>query len=150
MLLAKLHKNKIVSVCPKSCHKVIEKCTSNDKCNKTWQNYITGCSEVTRWNGNSTQPTCTNTCKRLINELVSNPISRSLKCCVCDERDKEDRMSCALKRQNIERVCKVKLSSSDECQKNKKECNDTRRKENNVDRRGKIYYLDSYRLSYQL
>ena len=49
-------------------------------------------------------------------------------------------MRCALRKRNIERVCNVTMDSSGECQRNREECNDTRRMESNVNREGRGMY----------
>ena len=120
------------------------KCRSDAKCSEILQKHLTSCSTVRSWNGTrSTQPVCTSACKGSINELLGNPIGRSMKCCVCDQTDRDKRMLCGLRKRNIERACNVALDRSDECQENRKECNDTRRREDSVTRGGKYQILGS-------
>ena len=110
-------------------------------CSTILENYSSNCSEVRSWNGSrSTRPTCTRVCRRRINELLANPITRSLKCCRCNGTNRYERMRCALRKRNIERVCNVTMDSSGECQRNREECNDTRRMESNVNREGRGMY----------
>ena len=125
----------VFPVCPKSCSKVIEKCMDDAKCNETWVNYYTNCEEVISWNGNrSAQPTCSMECKGWLNKLMANPISKSLRCCMCDATDREKRTKCTSQKRNIERLCNMRMNSSDECQRNARECNNERRGESSVDR----------------
>ena len=123
-------------VCPRSCDKVLEKCEDDKKCSMLLENYRNNCTDVISWNGISTQPVCTEMCKRQIKEVLANPISRSLKCCMCNQTTRDHGMACS-QRRVIESLCNITLGSSEECQKNNKECNDSRRRENNVPRRGR-------------
>ena len=101
------------------------------------ENYRAECAEVKSWNGTSAQPTCTDLCKRWIYELQAHPISGSIRCCMCDQRSRNDRMECLRTRRNIVTVCNISLDNSDECQRNSRECNETRRRENSVATRGR-------------
>ena len=81
------------------------------------------CRNVFKWNTSSLAlPMCTEECKNSLNELEADPIGRHLKCCRCNNDDKQ----CADERRNIGFFCDVDLNNAKECQNDRMMCNNTR------------------------
>jgi len=71
---------------------------NDTKCTETWVNFNAACREVNLWDGNSSMPTCTDECKKAIDKLEQNFISKHIKCCECgDEEHMAETMMCSLK-----------------------------------------------------
>lgn len=104
------------------------------------ENFIADCAEVRSWNGTSPKPVCSDLCKRWIYEIQAHPITVPMRCCVCNQTNTKDRMGCLRTRRNIVNVCNISLDNSDVCQRNRRECDEMRRRENNVARRGEFIY----------
>lgn len=127
-----------------------KQCTSDTNCDKILEAYSKECENVINWDGNSTRPNCTDECKQWIQIRERNPITKHLKCCVCDE---DDEMDCAMKKRNIEALCGVMLDSSDECQNKNKSCKDIRAKEDYAGimcRIAVVHYNYYYYIAYQM
>ena len=113
-------------------------CTNDTDCNMIWNKYKIHCNRVILWDHNTTMPTCTDQCKKRIEELENNPIGKYMKCCGCDQENEEEKMDCITERQNVAIVCDVDFNHVNNCHNNLELCvNDTFEKHENSDRLGR-------------
>ena len=130
----------LIVVCSYSCDEVRSVCTNDTDCNIIWNKYKTYCTGVILWNHNTTMPTCTDQCKKRIEELENNPIGKYMKCCGCDQENEEEKMDCISERQNVAIVCDVDFNHVNNCHNNLSVelcVNDTFEKHENSDRLGR-------------
>ena len=97
-------------------------CTNDTDCNMIWNKYKTYCNGVILWDHNTTMPTCTDQCKKWIEELVNNPIGKYIKCCSCDQKNEVEKMHCITERQNIAIVCDLDYNHVNDCHNNQELC----------------------------
>ena len=74
------------------------------------------------WDHNTTMPTCTDQCKKRIEELENNPIGKYMKCCNCDQENEEEKKHCTAVRQNVAILCDVNLNHVNNCHNNQELC----------------------------
>ena len=125
-IIMNVMKNLLFLVCSHSCDKVRSVCTNNTDCNMIWNKYNTYCDGVMAWDGNSTMPMCTDTCKKWIEELENNRIGKYTKCCRCDKENEVEKIQCIRERQNVAIVCDVDYNHVKDCHDKEELCvNDT-------------------------
>jgi len=109
---------------------------NDTKCAETWVNFNAAC--VSLWDVNSSMPTCTDECKKRMDEVDQNSISTHIKCCECGNNESAtETMVCNLIKRNIDELCNFKVSVSEYCQRNKRACELIKSTEVVIDSEGK-------------
>ena len=78
------------------------------------------CKNIAKWNTSLDMPMCTEKCKKALDELITDPIGRHMKCCRCNNGNKQ----CARERRNVGFFCELDLNNAKECQNNRMMCRD--------------------------
>jgi len=113
---------------------------NDTKCTETWANFNAACSEAELWDGNSSMPICTEECKKRLDELGQNAISKHIKCCNCgDDENVTETMMCNLVKRNIEELCE--LTFLEDCQLYKTACEHERSTEVVTDSESNIMFV---------
>ena len=85
-----------------------------------FRNYQMTCKNIAKWNTSLDMPMCTEKCKKALDKLTTDPIGKHMKCCRCNNGNKQ----CAHERRNVGFFCELDLNNAKECQNNRMMCRD--------------------------